>query len=436
MKQSKYLLILLVLSIIITLSQAQNGPNGQHQPNPQDGQGRGDPKNNRCNPHACEICLIQNGPDNLCLVCKEGYDFHRSTFSCSRREDFDDRGDGFSLAFGIINIIFLVVLYFGWMIISRKNMQRFINSNNLQHQQNNQQGVQLQENDFEAQIIKIGAPSEFDTRSKKSSTVEPVQLDEKDMKMKFSQKSPTQNPVFDVDKQSNNNSGNENNNFAMGYPVNQQQGDFIPQFQPQTQNQQQQNSSRLFITSDLNGYWLTQAGRFSFKNFNNFHRIKHVVINLLILQRIFSSMFRMALGRGADDDSSLQKQLLFVGFLVCILIYWLASFIPPIIIKIFSYCMCLKSDPNGRCSSIFIGVLFYVAAIIMTVLTSDVIFKMTGFEAQVFILVCISAWLITFFFDKKSIEFAKRHRGGFMEKLIKFRKIDFSLGEQNQPGVV
>ncbi|KAL4487909.1 hypothetical protein ABPG72_022769 [Tetrahymena utriculariae] len=442
MKQSNFLLIIFFVSIILALGYAQNSPgnnqpggkNPQPQPPPDQGQKHQNPQNNRCNANACLICLNIDGPDDLCLVCRKGYDFQRSTFSCLKREEFEDRGDGFSLAFGIINIIFLIVLYFGWMIISRKNMQRFINLQ--QTQQANQQGVKLQDNEFEAQIIKIGAPSEFDTRSKKSSTVEPVQFDEKDMKLKFSQKSPAQNPVFDVEKQSNNNSSNENNNFAVGYPVNLQQSDFVPEFKPQTQQQQQQNSARLFITSDLNGYWLTQAGRFSFQNFSNFHRIKHIVINVLILQRIFSSMFNWALGRGNDDDSSLQKQLLFVGFLVCIVIYWFASFIPPIIIKIFSYCMCLKSDPNGRCSSIFINVLFYVASIIMITLTSDVIFRMTGFEAQVFLLVCISAWLITFFFDKKSIEFAKRRRGGFMEKLIKFRKIDFSSGEQNQPPIV
>ncbi|KAL4469441.1 hypothetical protein ABPG74_004694 [Tetrahymena malaccensis] len=439
MKQSNYLLILFVVSIVLALGQAQSGPGDNQtgqpttQPAPFQDQRHQRHQDNPCNPKSCKFC-INPGPDAMCLVCREGYDFQRSTFTCSEREDFDDRGDGFSIAFGIINIVFLIVLYFGWIIISRKNLQRFINSNNLQQQSTNQQGVQLpQDNDFEAQMIKIGAPSEFDTRSKKSSTVEPVQFDEKDMKQQFSQKSPTQNPMYEAEKQDNNNSNSKsNNNYAVGYPINLQQSDFVPEFKTQTQQQQKQNPQRFFITSDLNGYWLTQAGRFSFKNFSNFHRIKHVVINVLILQRIFSSMFRMALGRGNDDDSSLQKQLLFVGFLVCIVIYWFATFIPPIIMKICSYFFCLKSDPNGRCSSIFINIIFYLAAILMTVLTTDVIFRMTGFEAQVFILVCISAWLITFFFDKKSIEYAKRNRGGFMEKLIKYRKIDFS-NEINEP---
>ncbi|KAL4469440.1 hypothetical protein ABPG74_004693 [Tetrahymena malaccensis] len=431
MKQNHLILILLGLSVLFNCCFADAPPSDNNQnppddPNQQNGPDDGpDP----CDPNVCRLCDVT---DDLCFLCQEGY-FLRQDFTCDKRMDYEDRGDGYSLAVGILNIIFLVAVYFGWIILSRNNKYRYTNLNNEAPQLSAEVLQVLQQQNYQnsPQLINVGAPSEFDTVSKKSSTNQPQQMfDEKNNVYGKNKKSPV--PAYDIDQ--NNNASPDQ---SKGYALNQfnVQNDFVPEFQPQ-QNQQQQNQPKPFVTSDLNGYWLTQAGKFSFKHFNNFHRIKHVIINLVILQRIFSSMFYQAGRRGDDRDKDDRKQLLFVAFLVCMIIYWLFTFIPPIVFKIFSFCWCLKQDPNGKCSAIFINVLFFVSTIIMTGLSTKVILRMSGFEAQVWILLILAGWLIIIFFDKKSVELAKRKKGGFMEKIIKFRKIDFSTVEQNENNAV
>ncbi|EAR88597.1 transmembrane protein, putative (macronuclear) [Tetrahymena thermophila SB210] len=425
MRPNYFILIVLSLTVLLNNCFVQGQqppfppPNNQNPPqdpnqdnNPPDGE---DP----CDPRVCRLCDVT---DDLCFLCQEGY-FLRQDFTCDKRMDYEDRGDGYSLAVGIINIIFLVVVYFGWIIISRKNQFRYTNLNNEVPQLSAEvlQVLQQQNIQNSPQLINVGAPSEFDTVSKKSSTNQPQQMfDEKNNVYGKNNKSPV--PAYDIDQ--NNNASPDQ---TKGYALNQfnVQNDFVPQFQPQN-SQQQSNQPKPFVTSDLNGYWLTQAGKFSFKDFSNFHRIKHVIINLIILQRIFSSMFYWAGRRGDDTDKDDRKQLLFVAFLVCMIIYWALSLIPPIVLKIFSYFCCLKQEPNGKCSGVFINVLFFISTIIMTALSTKVILRMSGFEAQVWILLCLAAWLIIIFFDKKSVELAKNRKGGFLEKLIKFRKIDFS----------
>jgi len=39
----------------------------------------------------------------------------------------------------------------------------------------------------------------------------------------------------------------------------------------------------------------------------------------------------------------------------------------------------------------------------------------------------LAAFLLIIFFDKKSIEIAKKYKGGYLEALIKFRKMDFLI---------
>ncbi|KAL4461658.1 hypothetical protein ABPG72_007593 [Tetrahymena utriculariae] len=408
------------------------------------------PGRDRCDIKSCQSCYYQ-----ICIKCNDQY-YLTNDFYCNSRDDFEDRGDGYSLAVGIINILFLIVVYHGWIIISRKNMNKYLQSQQNQEPQLNQQALQMlqQQNNIQnnnddnsPQLIKIGAPSEFDTVSKKS-TFDPNIYDEKNNMFGYNQKQANKVPNFDIDNLNNNNKAQSN--IISGYPITQNQGqvqtNFVPQFQPQQsiqqqqilqlpQGQQKQEIQQIFVTSDLNGHLLTQAGKFSFPLFGNFHRIKHVAINLIILQRTMSSMIYWAGSRGHDDDSDDRKELLFLAFLFCMIMYWLFTFIPPLILNLFSLCFCLKNDPNGMCSRRFILFIFYFTSFFMTIITTNVLFMMTGFEAQVWILLCLAAWLIIVFFDKKSVEYAKRNRGGCLERLIKFRKIDFStykLPQQNQ----
>ncbi|EAR87214.2 transmembrane protein, putative (macronuclear) [Tetrahymena thermophila SB210] len=404
------------------------------------------PGRDRCDQKSCQSCYYQ-----ICIKCNEDY-YLTDDYYCNSRDDFEDRGDGYSQAVGIINIIFLIVVHHGWTIISRKNLNKYLQSQQNQEPQLNQQALQMlqQQNNIQnnngqnsPQLLKIGAPSEFDTVSKKSA-FEPNIYDEKNNIFGYNQNQASKIPNFDID---NNNNNGAHSNIVSGYPISQNQGqfqtNFVPQFQPQQQIQQQQSlqqpqgqqkqdTQQIIVTSDLNGYWLTQAGKFSFPLFSNFHRIKHVTINLIILQRTMSSMIYWAGSRGDDDDTDERKELLFLAFLGCMIMYWLFTFIPALVLKIFSFCFCLKQDPNGMCSARFIAIIFYGTSFLMTVVTTSVLFMMTGFEAQVWILLCLAAWLIIVFFDKKSVEYAKKNRGGFLEGIIKFRKIDFSIPQSPQ----
>ncbi|KAL4484517.1 hypothetical protein ABPG74_019694 [Tetrahymena malaccensis] len=436
-------------------NQTQNQGNNQPQPPPPpiNQQPPQNPKykgKDRCDQKSCQNCYYQ-----ICIKCNDQY-YLTNDFYCNSRDDFEDRGDGFSTAVGIINISFLVLVYHGWIYNSKKNLNKQLQSQQNQEPQLNQQAlimlqqqnnIQNNNNQNSPQLIKIGAPSEFDTISKKS-TFEPNIYDEKNNMFGYNQKQSNKVPNFDIDNQNDNKA---QSNIVSGFPIpqvqSQPQSNFVPQFQPQQQIQQQQilqlpqeqqqkqDILQIFVTSDLNGYWLTQAGQFSFPLFTNFHRIKHVIINLIILQRTMSSMIYWAGSRGDDDDTDERKELLFLAFFFCMLFYWLFTFIPPLVLKIFSFCLCLKSDPNGIGSQRFISFLFYFTSIVMTLVTSNVLLMMTGFEAQVWILLCLAGWLIIVFLDKKFVEYAKSNRGGFLEGLIKFRKIDFSttqLPQQNQ----
>lgn len=67
----------------------------------------------------------------------------------------------------------------------------------------------------------------------------------------------------------------------------------------------------------------------------------------------------------------------------------------------------------------------------MTLSTTNVIFRMDGFEAQIWVLLCLAGLLVVVFFDKISVKFAKRNKNGMMESCIKFRKMDFSTKAQS-----
>jgi len=129
--------------------------------------------------------------------------------------------------------------------------------------------------------------------------------------------------------------------------------------------------------------------------------------------------------RGDDSDDDQRKKLLFLAFSLALLIYWVYTLLPPLVIKIFSCCLCLKTDPWGRGSTIFLNFLFYFFSIIIVVSLTSRIFRLDGFEAQVWVLLVLAGFLLIVFFDKNSIAIAKKYKGGYLEALIKFRKMDF-----------
>lgn len=129
--------------------------------------------------------------------------------------------------------------------------------------------------------------------------------------------------------------------------------------------------------------------------------------------------------RGDDPDSDGQKKLLFLAFFIVMVVYWFITLLPPFVIRVLSLGLCLKNNPNGRPANIFISLLFYIASILILIATENIIYNMDGFESQVWILLVLAGFMLVVFFDKKSVEFAKEKRGGCMEFLLKFRKIDF-----------
>lgn len=149
------------------------------------------------------------------------------------------------------------------------------------------------------------------------------------------------------------------------------------------------------------------------------------MLNSFILNSCMAFMIGESERRGDDNDNDKRKNLLFLAFIVVMIVYWLFTLIPPIVMKILSLCCCLRENPNGTGASVFINFLFYFFSILLIVSTSLRIFKMDGFESQVWILLVLAGFLLIVFFDKKSVEIAKSRKRGWLEKVVRFRKMDF-----------
>ncbi|KAL4433022.1 hypothetical protein ABPG74_005395 [Tetrahymena malaccensis] len=411
----------------------QNQPQNQNQatPPPQNQgqqQNLGQPSNQNPPSNACDLSVCNNCDNiqNVCIQCYGGYSL-QSDGTCSSSKNFENRGDIYSKVIGILNIVFLVLVHFSWYFFSRKNLENFVDDIQYTIKQdylvsNQQTGFVQQNQQFH---LKNGASNDSEAQSQNSKTNQHLNAKNK---YQMNNQSPLQVPAYDIDQQ-NGPSPDQTNVFVPQF----QQQPFVPQ---QIKQVQQKQSVQSYGGNQeyLNGYYLTQAGEYSFREFKMYHRIKHVMINFIILQRLYTSLISRVNVRGDDSDGFQNKELMFVGLIIVIALYWAFTLIPPIVIKIFSCCCCLNKEPNGRCSSIFIGFLFYLFSLILTALTTNVIFRMTGFESQVFILLCFSSQIIIAFFDKKSIEVVKKYRGSWFETLIKFRKIDFYSIQKNSSG--
>ncbi|EAR82471.1 transmembrane protein, putative (macronuclear) [Tetrahymena thermophila SB210] len=437
------LLVYCILIIFSTnntcLGQQDQSQNSNQPANPPQNAGQsqnlGQPSKQNPPPNPCDLSICNNcdNLNNICIECYGGYSL-QSNGTCESSKNFENRGDTYSKVIGILNIIFIVSVHFGWYFFSRKNVENFIDDiqNTIKYDQQitNQQIGFVQQNGNQQIHLRNGASNDFETQSQNSKFNQHLNAKNKHQN---NNQSPIQVPAYDMDKQ-NGPSPDLTNLYIQNQNSNQQDNNiFVPQFQQQPFVPQQikQVKQKQVVESYggnqeyLNGYYLTQAGDYSFREFKMYHRIKHVMINFIILQRLFTSLFSRINVRGDDNDGFQGKEFMFLGLIIVVALYWAFTLIPPVIIKIFSCCCCLNKEPNGRCSSIFIGFLFYFFSLILTALTTSIIFKMTGFESQVFVLLCFTAQIIIAFFDKKSIEVMKKYRGSWFETLVKFRKIDF-----------
>ncbi|KAL4453442.1 hypothetical protein ABPG74_017649 [Tetrahymena malaccensis] len=383
-----------------------------------------------------------------CIQCAKSQDSHESEQNEQRiNHNSKQKNKTVSLIIAIVNLLILAILQYTWINISQKNKTRFINSTQVLNKKlNNPQGIVHTEN-YPIQLITgipIQTAPDNSDQPKNNKSIQDCNQEEQKVEC---QQIRFQQARFSLQAESI--SLSPDLLLSQGIQKNQQQ---LQTFQQQIFNNQQiiqlgqqdlqqnrleqqsngliQNCQQnLFKKCKYSGYQLTQAGNYSFESFSNQLRIRHVIINIVILQLIFSKILVFL---KKDNSSSVIDDYLVIEFLIGMIIYWLSTFFLPVLFKILPIILCIKSISSCRCSQIFIALLFEIISITLGIfLTLDLI-KMSTAMIQIWILLWSQGLFLIIIFDIKSVKSLKNQQNSLMAKCVMFRKMNFNVQKSQE----
>ncbi|EWS73393.1 transmembrane protein, putative (macronuclear) [Tetrahymena thermophila SB210] len=393
-------------------------------------------------------CIQFDTNQSRCLKCAQSQGSHQAQNDCKHLLGAKLNEKTISLIIAILNLLFLAILQYCWIHFSQKNQNNFINSNQVINKKvfNPQSIVNTEICPIQLLTgIPIQTVPDNFSQSNNNKNIQDINQDEQ--KVECQQIKPQQTR-FSLQVESINLSPDLLLQQRIQHNQQQQQ-----QQQQQTQQQQICNNqlilqgvyqnalqnlqgyqNNLLILNNgqdkisklkYSGYQLIQAGNYSFQNFSNKLRIRHVIINILILQLIYSKFLVLIKQYNKDNLSTIIDDYLVIEFLIGMILYWLFTFLLPSLVKIITALFCAKNITSCRCGHFLIALLFEIIAITLSIFITLDLLKMSTAMSQIWILLWSQGLLLIILFDIKSVKSLKSKSNSFMAKCVMFRKMNF-----------
>ncbi|EAR87134.2 hypothetical protein TTHERM_00361690 (macronuclear) [Tetrahymena thermophila SB210] len=241
------------------------------------------------------MCITFDKNSNTCLKCQQDQDPHKVQNDCTNKNEVNSDEQTACIVISVLNLLFVSILQYTWINISQKYKNNLVcstqtnikKSSIIQNVMNDGSPIQLMVGYPIQQAHNFQAPRD-DAALENAQKVECQQMN-------------VEQPIFCLEAQSislsppiNTQQANQQNQLRLSHrnSLNNRIQQLIIQNEQLTQNNQTDSNQQIYQKAQIKyyGYQLTQAGNYSFKNFDNNHRIRHVIINFLALQFIFSKL--------------------------------------------------------------------------------------------------------------------------------------------------
>ncbi|KAL4484588.1 hypothetical protein ABPG74_019765 [Tetrahymena malaccensis] len=393
------------------------------------------------------MCISFDKISNTCLKCEQDQDPQQSKNDCSNKKGAIQDEQTIAVVMNILNLLFVSILQYTWINLTQKNKNNFAFSTQKNIKEN--QVIQSIMTEGSPIQLVVGYPiqqAHANTSQGQNKNAAFESTSENNQKVECQQMNYEQ-PLFSLEAQSISLSPQippqqaiQQNQLPLNILANQYRNQRLQQNIVQSSYFQQNNrvaSNHLQIPQNQQfkhySYKLTQAGNYSFRNFSNNHRIRHVIINLLTLQFVFSKILVQVKNHDNQNTSNVMNNYLIVEFIIGMVIYWFLTFLLPFAIKIMDFVCCNKHLINCRCGSIFIVILFELIAIILAVLITLDVLKFNTYQSQIWFIFWFTGIMLIIIIDEKAVKNIKNKPNSFLAKCIQFRKINFDENKVEQP---